>query len=164
MEIRFCSSVLFVKDINVSRNFYEEFLQQKVEIDYGENIGFVGGFAIWQMEHAYGNIFRNSINRDMLENKGHQVELYFETDDIEAVYTRLSNNKVEMVHDMFEQPWGQRVFRVYDPDRHIVELGEPMSTVIKRLFMSGMAIEEVSERTFTPLSMVQKEIESIQCE
>jgi hypothetical protein len=33
---------------------------------------------------------------------------------------------VELIHPILQQAWGQRVFRFYDPDRHIVEIGEPM--------------------------------------
>jgi len=43
MRVNFRSSVLFVQDVAASRHFYENILQQRVEIDYGENIGFVGG-------------------------------------------------------------------------------------------------------------------------
>ena len=44
MAIKFCSSVLLVNNIKASREFYEEMLNQKSEIDHGECIGFVGGF------------------------------------------------------------------------------------------------------------------------
>jgi hypothetical protein len=59
-----------------------------------------------------------------------------------------------------EQPWGQRVFRVYDPDGHIVEIGEPMPVVIQRFLAQGMSAEEAAERTSMPLEIVQKIAES----
>lgn len=34
MGIKFCSSVMLVKDINVSRNFYEGLLGQEIEFDH----------------------------------------------------------------------------------------------------------------------------------
>jgi predicted enzyme related to lactoylglutathione lyase len=156
VNVKFCSSVLLVKDIKLSRQFYEEFLNQKVEIDYGTNVGFVGGFAIWQKEGAYKNIFGNTHIRVTSENKEHELELYFETEYIDEIYERLLHNNTEMLHEMFEQPWGQRGFRVYDPDRYIVEIGEPMDSVIKRFFNSGMTVEEVSKIAHTPLEVVKK--------
>ena len=53
MTVKFCSSVLLVHNIQDSREFYEDILNQMVEIDHGECIGFVGGFSIWQIEYAY---------------------------------------------------------------------------------------------------------------
>lgn len=40
MEIKLVSSVLFVKDIQASRHFYETVLAQKVLMDHGPNVGF----------------------------------------------------------------------------------------------------------------------------
>ena len=32
-----------------------------------------------------------------------------------------------IVHPIRTEPWGQRVFRLLDPDGHIVEVGEPQA-------------------------------------
>lgn len=161
MSIKFCSSVLLVKDINVSRKFYEEYLQQKVKLNFGTCIEFTEGFSIWQMSYAYDLMFKESHHHKISDNKGHAFELYFETDNLDDIYAKLARLNIELVHDMFEQPWGQRVFRIYDPDKNIVELGEPMYAVIKRLFKSGMTLEKVSERTSMPLDIVKKAVESL---
>jgi uncharacterized glyoxalase superfamily protein PhnB len=50
--------------------------------------------------------------------------LYFEDDDIEAAFGRVVG-RVDLIHAIQVQAWGQRVFRFYDPDGHIVEIGEP---------------------------------------
>jgi uncharacterized glyoxalase superfamily protein PhnB len=160
MGIKFSSSVLVVKDISISRKFYEEILEQKVEIDYGANVAFSGGFAIWQVESAYKNMFRNSLNYEALPDKCHQLELYFETDDIDGVYQKLVKCGARMLHDMLEQSWGQRGFRVYDPDNYIVEIGEHMDTVIRRFFKAGLTVEQVSKRTSTPLAIVENIMKS----
>ncbi|WP_195570752.1 hypothetical protein [Paenibacillus sp. 1001270B_150601_E10] len=44
--IQYFSSVLFVEDITASWIFYEELLNQQVEIDYGVNIGYVGELSV----------------------------------------------------------------------------------------------------------------------
>jgi hypothetical protein len=66
---------------------------------------------------------------------------------------------VEVVHALREQPWGQRVFRVRDPDGRIIELGEPMWVVVKRFLARGMTLKEIAARTTMPLEVI-KHIES----
>lgn len=158
--IKFCSSILFVKDINVSRQFYEGLLKQKVEIDYNINIAYESGFSLWQTKTAYENIYGNLVNNENEKQEASKFELYFETDEIEELYTKLQHSKVKILNEMNEQPWGQRVFRVLDPDGYIVEFGELMSTVIKRFYKSGMTAEDVAKRAYTPLGIVLKEIEN----
>ena len=78
MSIKFQSSVIFVKDIKTSRQFYEKLLEQQVEMDFGPNVGFVGRFAIWQVEHAYQMIFERALE-DNRQLGRENLELYFES-------------------------------------------------------------------------------------
>ena len=41
---------------------------------------------------------------------------------------------------------GAAVIRIYDPDKHIIEVGENTKAVCKRFLDSGMTPEQVSER------------------
>ena len=154
MTVKFCSSVLLVHNIKDSREFYEDILNQVVEIDHGECIGFVGGFSIWQIEYAY-KIMDNVFSKRVSSNENGRFELYFESDNLDDMHKKLTAKKVEFVHDVIEQPWGQRVFRIYDPDKHMVELGEPMTAVIKRYLNQGMTMIEVAKRTSMPVEFIQ---------
>lgn len=155
MNVDFRSSVIFVRDVDASRQFYEELLGQTVLMDHGPNVGFAGGFTIWQVDHAFGIIFERE--PDHLGQLGHEnLELYFETEDVDAVWAVLSDASVQMVHPLREQPWGQRVFRCYDPDGHTVEIGEPMSSVIRRFLGQGLSASQVSERTSMPEELVRQ--------
>lgn len=155
MNIKFLSSVIFVQDVNVSRHFYETLLNQEVEIDHGPNVAFKAGFALWQVDHAFQMIFERA--PDNLERLGRQnYESYFETPDLEAVLAQLSEASVDFVHPMMEHPWGQRGFRVYDPDGHIVEIGEPMTAVIKRFLDEGLSVEVVAQRASMPIEIVEQ--------
>jgi catechol 2,3-dioxygenase-like lactoylglutathione lyase family enzyme len=159
MTIQFQSSVLFVRDIQASRRFYEELLGQEVEMDFGANVGYKGGFAIWQVDSAFEMIFERPADAEARLGRDN-LELYFESPDLDIVWTRLSSQGVEVVHPLRQQPWGQRVIRVLDPDGHVVEIGEPMSIVIARLLAQGMKAEAVAERTLMPLEFVQQVAES----
>ena len=66
-------------------------------------------------------------------NEEHKMELYFETDDIEKTFKYILNANITVMHEIRLQPWGQKVFRVYDPDGNIVEIGEAMSIVNERM-------------------------------
>jgi len=156
--IQFQSSVTFVKDIARSRQFYEGLLQQKVAIDHGPNVGFEAGFALWQVEHARQTIFGTAGDTGQLGQRN--LEIYFETDDLDTIHRQLTAAGVPYVHPVVEQPWGQRVFRVYDPDGHIVELGEPMPVVILRFVAEGLSAEAIAQRTSMPLEIVQQIVQT----
>ncbi|MEW9121058.1 MAG: hypothetical protein AB2421_00005 [Thermotaleaceae bacterium] len=51
---------------------------------------------------------------------------------------------------------GQRVIRFYDPDMHIIEVGESMETVVKGFIKQGLSIEETAERTQHPIEFVKR--------
>ena len=162
MNIRFQTPLLFVKDVKVSRVFYENILQQKIEYDFGEDVVFVGGFAIHDANHISQLLFDrpNPFINDKLGKEN--FELYFECDELDHILLKLVDSEVTLIHTIKEQPWGQRVFRFYDPDNHIVEIGEPMSIVIKRLLETGFSEAEVAKRTSMPMAevaIIQSEID-----
>jgi catechol 2,3-dioxygenase-like lactoylglutathione lyase family enzyme len=155
MTIMFQSAVILVQDINVSRRFYEGLLEQKVVLDFGPSVELEGGLALWQIDHAFQTIYACAPHN--AERPGGQnVELHFEAADVEAVPARLSQAGVEFVHPVREQPWGTRVFRVCDPDGHIVKVGEPMTAVTARLLGQGLPVKAVVERTGMPAKVVEQ--------
>jgi len=154
-KIYFSMPVIFVEDIKVSREFYQHIFSLEVEADFGENVVFKKAFSIWQKKRAKKIIFENKI---ISEKNGvnDTVELYFETIDIESIWEKISSSKVEIIHPVKEEPWGQRVFRLYDPDKFIIEVAEPMSEVIKRFHQLGMSKNDISIKTQMPLKAVEK--------
>ena len=64
--------------------------------------------------------------------------------------------KIEYVRTVFEHRWGQRVVRFFDPDRHVIEVGESMKTVCRRFLDGGMTEEEAAERMDVPVSYVRR--------
>jgi catechol 2,3-dioxygenase-like lactoylglutathione lyase family enzyme len=155
MRIQYAGSAIFVEDINASRRFYEKLLDQEVDIDFGPSVGFKSGFALWQVDHAYEIICGHAPNRS--EHLGPQnFELISETADLDALSAQLAEAGVEFVHPLCEQPWGQRVFRIYDPDGHTLEVAEPMPAVIARLLGEGMPADAVAARTGMPLEVVEQ--------
>jgi uncharacterized glyoxalase superfamily protein PhnB len=152
--MKFICPLIVVNNMEISKNFYEKALDQKVQYDFGENISFEGGFAIHLKSH-FSNLI--SINKDDIIQKSNNSELYFEEEDLDSFLQKLKGmDSIEYVHGLKEQPWGQRVIRLYDPDMHIVEVGEPMESVVKRLLSEGLSIEETSKRTLMPEEFVSQ--------
>ncbi len=155
MTIQCQPPVIFVKDIAVSRRFYEEMLDQKVLMDFGPCVSFQGGFALWHINHAYQMIFNAAVD-DTSPLGRKNFEFCFETDDLDTALARLTKAQVQFVCPPHEQPWGQRVFHMYDPDGHIIEMGEAMPVVILRFMAGGMSAEDTARRTGMPLEVIQQ--------
>ncbi|MDV2481996.1 glyoxalase/bleomycin resistance/dioxygenase family protein [Methanoculleus sp. Wushi-C6] len=149
--MKFVCPLIVVREIGVSRAFYETVLGQKVLYDLGENVFFEGGFAIHLRSHFSGLI---GVDESEIVEGPKNAELYFEEDDLDAFLERPESVDLDYVHELREQPWEQRVVRFYDPDQHIVEVGEPMESVAKRLLASGLSVEEVAGRTLMPVEFV----------
>ena len=152
MEIKMVGPVIFVKDIKTACRFYTEVMGQKIEFDFGVNIGFVGGLSLWERGHATPIIFRRIVEE--LSPHHNDGQLYFETDQLDELCKRLENTGVEIIHPLIEQPWGARSIHFYDLDGNIVELAEPMSTSIERMLAQGMTVEAVVQKTGMPLDAI----------
>ena len=88
--------------------------------------------------------------------RSNNFELYFEEKQFGEFLERLRGyDGAELIHDAREYPWGQNVIRFYDPDKHIIEVGESMASVIRRFRGQGLAPEEIAERTQHPLEFVE---------
>lgn len=122
--MKYICPLITVEDIKVSRHFYETILQQKVKHDFGENIVFEGDFAIHLKSH-----FSELITNKTIIQPNNSFELYFEDNALDDLVNKLKQYKVEFIHDVREQPWRQRVARFYDPDKNIIEVGEPLTEV-----------------------------------
>ena len=151
--MKFRCTLITVKDIGRSREFYEQVLGQKVKYDFGENITFHGDFAIHLRAH-----FAALIGHREISEKANNCELYFEIDDLDPVAERLNKYGVDFVHGIREQPWRQRVMRFYDPDGHMIEIGESLEHLSFRLHREGMGIERISEMTGMPKDFVSNAI------
>jgi len=143
-----------VADMQASRAFYEELLGQEVLADFGANVPFKSGFSLWEAGHALDVIYKDG-RRPPAPLGQNNVEFYFESPDLDAAWARVSAGRVDVIHPIETAPWGQRAFRVHDPDGHIVEVGEPLPVLIRRLHGQGMTTAQISERTSVPVEMVK---------
>lgn len=148
--IHFRAPLLAVADVERAKRFYTELLGQTVVLDFGANVTFSGGFAI---QEGFAELLGLPV--DSVVTQPHNMELYVEVDNFDAFQKRLAAfDGVEYVHETRTYPWLQRVVRIYDPDRHIIEIGESMAVIARRLLAEGKTPEAVSELTQHPLDFV----------
>lgn len=125
MQVKFAHSVIFVKDIEVSKRFYADLLGIKIIQDCGIFILFENDFSIHQAKELLNTVFKEDIAEGCDAQGRKNLDIYFECDELDKVYSKLKEHNVEIIHGIEKQSWGQNVFRFYDPDRHVVEIGEP---------------------------------------
>jgi catechol 2,3-dioxygenase-like lactoylglutathione lyase family enzyme len=154
---KFICPLLVVADMQRARAFYENVLDQVVVVDYGENIAFEGSFSLHLHSH-----YQNLIDGKPISMKGNNFEIYFEFDDVDGLNKRLIEAGVEFVHPLREQPWRQKVLRFYDPDFHIVEIGESMEYTCFRLHLEGLEPEDISKTCMMPVPFILAAIEKYQ--
>jgi len=152
MKPLFHSVVLFVKDLEKSKKFYTEVLGQEVEYDFGNNIGLKSGISLWKImaDHV---ISRSGKHSRIKATKA--FEIYFETDDLNTCQEIIVKQKLNILHDLMEEPWGQRTIRFYDPDNNLIEVGETLATFVTRMAISGMNPAEISAKTTIPVEIVR---------
>ena len=137
--MKYISPLIAVTDLERSKAFYKKYLGLDVEVDFGANVVLTGGLSLQTLDSWRGFIGGLDVNF-----KGNDSELYFETDDFDRFVKEHSD--LELVHTPYEHSWGQRTVRFYDPDGHIIEVGENMLDVVCRFQSEGMTSAEIATR------------------
>lgn len=153
MNISFHSVVVFVKDIEKSKKFYSDIMDQNIEFDFGKNIIFKNGLSVWEISSDHV-ITRSGKHHDTETTKAY--ELYFESDDLGKIQEKIAHQNIDFLHDLMEEPWGQRTLRFYDPDNNLVEIGETMECFVTRMASEGMNTQEIAEKTTIPVEIIKK--------
>ena len=142
--------LLAVTDIEKSAAFYKKVLGLRVVMDFGANKTLTGGLVLQTAE-----TWKEFICTKNISFGGRSTEIYFEEDDFDKFIEKLSGCEIKYVHPVKEHSWGQRVVRIYDPDMHIIEVGENLKTVCKRFLGSGMTPEQAAQRMGVPMKFVK---------
>ena len=141
--------LLVVTDMDRSVAFYKKVFGLHVIMDFGANKTLTGGLSLQTIE-----TYKAFIGTSEISFGGNDFEIYFEEDDFDACARRLQACDIAYVHPVKEHAWGQRVVRFYDPDKHIIEVGENINVVCKRFLDSGMTPEQVAARMDVPMKFV----------
>ena len=147
--MKFCGTLITVTDLERSKAFYKKHLGLDVEVDFGANATLTGGISLQTLETWQGFIGGLDVTF-----KGNDAELYFDADDFDDFIKNLDG--LELVHPPIEHSWGQRGVRFYDPDGHVIEVGENISVAARRFQDSGMTVSEIAVRMDVDEKYVQE--------
>ncbi|MER2151931.1 MAG: VOC family protein [Candidatus Limivicinus sp.] len=148
--MKYTSTLIAVADMEKSKQFYHDVLGLEVVADFGDNVTLDGGIALQTM-----NTWKTFIRTDNVILPNNAGELYFEEEDMDTFCDHLKKFDICYVHPLFEHRWGQRVVRFYDPDKHIIEVGEKLDAVILRFMENGLSAEETAVRMDIPFDFVR---------
>ena len=120
-------------------------------MDFGKNVGFEGGLAIWERDYALNLIFEEKAQD--IKVGANSAEVYFECENLDDLYKRVKET-IKIIHSIREHPWGQRAFRVYDPDYHIIEFAESMASVVLGLDGKGLSLDEITKKSLMSMEFI----------
>lgn len=144
--------VLAVRNVETSKKFYQDLFDQSIALDLGRSVTFSGGFAIQEDFDALVDIPKCTIL-----HQSNNMELCFEVDDFDAFLEKLHGFlDVELVHPPKMHEWNQRVVRLYDPDWHMIEVGESMGVVARRLLREGYNVSQTAQMIGHPVDFVEQ--------
>ncbi len=140
--MRLKNTLIVVEDIERSKAFYRELFGLSVVTDFGENVILTEGLVLQERKTWERFTGKKAVYG------GCDAELYFEENDMDGFLARLQKQEppVSYVNESMEHDWGQRVVRLYDPDRHVIEVGESMNFVARRFLNMGMTAEQTAEK------------------
>lgn len=148
--MRFSSTLIAVRDMDRSLQFYRDFFDQEVTVDLGWNKTLTCGLVLQEhFEEIAG------FPAETMRYRSNTMELYFETEDFEAFTALLdAHPEVERLHEAKTFPWLQKGIHIFDPDGHLIEVSESMYSVACRQFEEGKDIAETAEAIQHPLDVV----------
>lgn len=147
--MKFHSITLFVKDIEKSKIFYTNLLNLSIEHDFGKNVILSNGITIWQIQQSH--LISQRLETELNSNR---FELYFEAENLDEINIKLEQNRVKFLHPIHTEPWGQRTLRFFDPDNHLIEIGEPLEVFVMNMSKQGLSPEQISIKSGIPIETV----------
>ena len=149
--MKFMGTLIAVTDLGKSRKFYRDILGLTITTDHDPTVTFNGCIVLRKMDSWINCIQSKYV---MFDNRA--SEMYFETEDFDDLILRLDTFGINYVHRPVMLEWGQRVVRFYDPDRHIIEVGEAIESVMRRFADMGMDAEQIAKRMKLNADFVKK--------
>lgn len=130
MDIQYAYTILYVKDVPQTMEFYkkafsfeEKFLTP--ENDYGELLSGSTTIAFANLELGNAN-FQKGFAESKMSEKPFGIELAFTTLEVEKVMENAIRHGAELLEQMVTKPWGQQVGYLRDVNGFIIEICTPI--------------------------------------
>ena len=114
--------LIVVKDIEKSRQFYNELFGLDLVLDNDGNMILTEGLVLQDEK-----IWKELLEKEILP-ESNSCELYFEEQNIEVFAEKLERlyPAIRYVNKLVVHSWGQKVVRFYDLDGNLIEVGTPV--------------------------------------
>ena len=114
--------LIVVKDIEKSRQFYNELFGLDLVLDNDGNMILTEGLVLQDEK-----IWKELLGKEILP-ESNSCELYFEEQNIEEFAEKLERlyPSIRYVNKLVVHSWGQKVVRFYDLDGNLIEVGTPV--------------------------------------
>lgn len=114
--------LIVVKDIEKSRQFYNELFGLDLVLDNDGNMILTEGLVLQDEK-----IWKELLGKEILP-ESNSCELYFEEQNIKAFAEKLERlyPSIRYVNKLVVHSWGQKVVRFYDLDGNLIEVGTPV--------------------------------------
>lgn len=121
--MRLKNILLVVENIERSKKFYHDLFGLQVVTDFDGNVILTEGLVLQDRAIWDRLIGKKSVCGDS------DAELYFEEQNLDEFQKKLEAypEPIRYLNPLMKHEWGQRVIRIYDPDGHVIEIGEPMN-------------------------------------
>ena len=120
--MRLKNILIVVKDIEKSKQFYQELFGLNLLLDNDGNMILTEGLVLQDEK-----IWKKLLGKEIIP-ENNSCELYFEEKDMEAFVEKLEKlyPSIRYVNRLTEHSWGQKAVRFYDLDGNLIEVGTPM--------------------------------------
>lgn len=116
-------TLLFVKDIKRSRDFYENVLGLELEHGGDDDAAFIlGPDALLLLDHGAADDLLSPADVDHDTSHGARSVVVTAVDDVDALYTELRSKGVDFIRAPEDRPWGKRCAHFKDPDGNVWEI------------------------------------------
>ena len=119
---RFHSNLYFVKDINLTAEFYKNLGFEISKSDDAVVIK-IGDFILSFMDES-----KVQIDKEVgMEPKGLGIFTYVEVDNVDEQFKLIKENGIILSSEPKDWPWGNREFAVKDPDGYKIIFYSPVN-------------------------------------
>ena len=112
--------IITTADLGAALRFYRDLLGARVDYEFPGPDG-EPGYVGLELGSAHLGIGRDP---EMTAPSSPRFQLWVYADDCDAAVDRLRAGGVTIVEEPADQPWGERLARVLDPDGNVVLIGQ----------------------------------------
>jgi len=132
MTIKYAYTILYVKDVEKTINFYQKAFgfEKKFltpEMDYGEIFSGETTLGFASLDLGKSNLKNGFIESDV-DEKPFGIELAFTTENVEELIKQATKEGAIVLENITEKPWGQKVAYIKDINGFLIEICTPVKT------------------------------------